>query len=216
MFLSLDLRSLVTNSRFVLASEMDIPTHDRGFGPFRAGASCGTSLDSVPQVVATCHFIAGMSQRALQPKSGIHCAPSPMPAAMYPVTTCLCSSIVSPTRVRTCARAPLRYVHRTPFPSMPVSFWGDSDGSKYRSAYFEAFEGEDVWAHGDYVKVVVTMSAVGSRQPSMRYIAFFLSERNEASTAKIIMSGTLGLQNSTLSVGRFVYIYVGRVGSAVH
>lgn len=42
---------------------------------------------------------------------------------------------------------------RTPFPSMPVCFWGDEDGSKYRSAYFEAFEGEDVWAHGDFVKV---------------------------------------------------------------
>lgn len=39
---------------------------------------------------------------------------------------------------------------------MPLCFWGDSDGSKYRSAYFEAFEGEEVWAHGDYVKVVVT------------------------------------------------------------
>lgn len=37
---------------------------------------------------------------------------------------------------------------------MPVCFWGDSDGSKYRSAYFEAFEGEDVWAHGDYIKVI--------------------------------------------------------------
>lgn len=36
---------------------------------------------------------------------------------------------------------------------MPVSFWGDADGSRYRSAYFEAFEGEEVWAHGDYVKV---------------------------------------------------------------
>lgn len=44
---------------------------------------------------------------------------------------------------------------------MPVCFWGDSDGSKYRSAYFEAFEGEDVWAHGDYVKVLVTMNPGG-------------------------------------------------------
>lgn len=38
---------------------------------------------------------------------------------------------------------------------MPVCFWGDSDGSKYRSAYFEAFEGEEVWAHGDYIKVML-------------------------------------------------------------
>ncbi|NNL95612.1 MAG: acetoacetate--CoA ligase, partial [Xanthomonadales bacterium] len=37
-----------------------------------------------------------------------------------------------------------------PFPSMPVFFWGDEDGSRYREAYFERFEG--VWAHGDYIK----------------------------------------------------------------
>jgi len=37
-----------------------------------------------------------------------------------------------------------------PFPSMPVFFWGDEDGSKYRSAYFERFE--NVWAHGDFAQ----------------------------------------------------------------
>ena len=36
-----------------------------------------------------------------------------------------------------------------PFPAMPVCFWGDEDGSKYRAAYFETFPG--IWAHGDYV-----------------------------------------------------------------
>ena len=35
-----------------------------------------------------------------------------------------------------------------PFPTMPIGFWGDADGSRYRSAYFERFPG--VWAHGDY------------------------------------------------------------------
>jgi acetoacetyl-CoA synthetase len=35
-----------------------------------------------------------------------------------------------------------------PFPSMPVFFWGDDDGSKYRAAYFETFPG--IWAHGDF------------------------------------------------------------------
>ena len=35
-----------------------------------------------------------------------------------------------------------------PFPSMPVGFWNDPDGSKYRAAYFERFPG--VWCHGDY------------------------------------------------------------------
>jgi acetoacetyl-CoA synthetase len=36
-----------------------------------------------------------------------------------------------------------------PMPSMPVGFWNDPDGSKYRAAYFEQFPG--VWRHGDWV-----------------------------------------------------------------
>jgi acetoacetyl-CoA synthetase len=36
-----------------------------------------------------------------------------------------------------------------PMPSMPIRFWNDPDGSKYRAAYFEAFPG--VWRHGDWV-----------------------------------------------------------------
>jgi acetoacetyl-CoA synthetase len=36
-----------------------------------------------------------------------------------------------------------------PFPSMPIGFWNDPDGAKYRAAYFERFPG--VWCHGDYV-----------------------------------------------------------------
>jgi acetoacetyl-CoA synthetase len=35
-----------------------------------------------------------------------------------------------------------------PFPAMPVRFWADEDGSKYRAAYFETFPG--IWAHGDF------------------------------------------------------------------
>ena len=34
------------------------------------------------------------------------------------------------------------------FPSMPLGFWGDHDGSKYREAYFSAHPG--VWTHGDF------------------------------------------------------------------
>jgi len=34
-----------------------------------------------------------------------------------------------------------------PFPSMPVGFWNDLDGNRYRAAYFERFPG--VWTHGD-------------------------------------------------------------------
>ncbi|MGB2716626.1 MAG: acetoacetate--CoA ligase [Vicinamibacterales bacterium] len=36
-----------------------------------------------------------------------------------------------------------------PFPSMPVSFWNDPDGRKYRAAYFERYPG--VWHHGDFI-----------------------------------------------------------------
>ncbi len=35
-----------------------------------------------------------------------------------------------------------------PFPAMPVGFWNDPDGAKYRAAYFERFPG--IWCHGDF------------------------------------------------------------------
>ncbi len=38
-----------------------------------------------------------------------------------------------------------------PMPSMPVAFWNDADGSRYRSAYFEMFPG--VWRHGDWITI---------------------------------------------------------------
>jgi len=37
-----------------------------------------------------------------------------------------------------------------PFPSMPVGFWNDPDGAKYRAAYFERHPG--IWAHGDFAE----------------------------------------------------------------
>jgi acetoacetyl-CoA synthetase len=36
-----------------------------------------------------------------------------------------------------------------PMPSMPIGFWGDADGSRYRAAYFETYPG--VWRHGDWI-----------------------------------------------------------------
>ncbi|HVN45938.1 MAG TPA: acetoacetate--CoA ligase [Steroidobacteraceae bacterium] len=38
-----------------------------------------------------------------------------------------------------------------PFPSMPLGFWNDPQGAKYRAAYFERFPG--VWHHGDYAAI---------------------------------------------------------------
>jgi acetoacetyl-CoA synthetase len=38
-----------------------------------------------------------------------------------------------------------------PFPSMPLGFWNDEGGARYRAAYFEHFPG--VWRHGDYAEI---------------------------------------------------------------
>jgi len=40
---------------------------------------------------------------------------------------------------------------RQSFPSMPVCFWGDEDGSKYHAAYFEQYP--NIWAHGDFARI---------------------------------------------------------------
>jgi acetoacetyl-CoA synthetase len=40
-----------------------------------------------------------------------------------------------------------------PFPSLPVGFWSDPGGEKYRAAYFERFPG--VWTHGDWCEITV-------------------------------------------------------------
>jgi acetoacetyl-CoA synthetase len=45
-----------------------------------------------------------------------------------------------------------------PMPSMPVSFWRDEDGSRYRASYFEMFPG--VWRHGDWIEITSRGTAV--------------------------------------------------------
>jgi acetoacetyl-CoA synthetase len=45
-----------------------------------------------------------------------------------------------------------------PMPSMPIYFWNDEDGSRYRSSYFETFPG--VWRHGDWIKITERGTAV--------------------------------------------------------
>jgi acetoacetyl-CoA synthetase len=42
-------------------------------------------------------------------------------------------------------------VCKGPFPSLPLGFWNDPDGQKYRAAYFDRFP--NVWCHGDYVEI---------------------------------------------------------------
>ena len=45
-----------------------------------------------------------------------------------------------------------------PMPSMPISFWGDADGSRYRESYFDMFPG--VWRHGDWIEITDRGTAV--------------------------------------------------------
>ena len=45
-----------------------------------------------------------------------------------------------------------------PMPSMPVFFWGDEDGSRYRASYFEMFPG--IWRHGDWIEITSRGTAI--------------------------------------------------------
>lgn len=45
-----------------------------------------------------------------------------------------------------------------PLPSMPVGFWNDPDGTRYRESYFEMYPG--VWRHGDWIRITERGSAV--------------------------------------------------------
>ena len=45
-----------------------------------------------------------------------------------------------------------------PMPSMPVFFWGDPDGERYRDSYFSVFPG--VWRHGDWIEITSRGTAI--------------------------------------------------------
>jgi acetoacetyl-CoA synthetase len=45
-----------------------------------------------------------------------------------------------------------------PMPSMPVFFWSDPDGERYRSSYFEMYPG--VWRHGDWLEITERGTAI--------------------------------------------------------
>ena len=45
-----------------------------------------------------------------------------------------------------------------PMPSMPVGFWNDPDGKRYREAYFDVYPG--VWRHGDWITIGADGSCV--------------------------------------------------------
>ena len=45
-----------------------------------------------------------------------------------------------------------------PMPSMPVFFWGDDSGERYRDSYFSMYPG--VWRHGDWIEITSRQTAV--------------------------------------------------------
>jgi acetoacetyl-CoA synthetase len=45
-----------------------------------------------------------------------------------------------------------------PMPSMPIHFWNDPDGERYRASYFEMFPG--VWRHGDWIEITSRGTAI--------------------------------------------------------
>ena len=48
-----------------------------------------------------------------------------------------------------------------PMPSMPLYFWGDTDGSRYHGSYFEEWPG--VWRHGDWLELIERPESITSR-----------------------------------------------------
>ena len=53
---------------------------------------------------------------------------------------------------------PGELVCRKPLPSMPLKFWNDPQGLRYRGAYFEYFDG--VWRHGDLIEITPQQGVV--------------------------------------------------------
>ncbi len=45
-----------------------------------------------------------------------------------------------------------------PMPSMPIYFWGDRDGERYRDAYFSVYPG--IWRHGDWIEITERGTAI--------------------------------------------------------
>src|SRR5665811_1623055 len=43
-------------------------------------------------------------------------------------------------------------------PSMPIYFWGDEDGSRYRESYFDLYP--RVWRHGDWIEITERGTAI--------------------------------------------------------
>ncbi len=77
-----------------------------------------------------------------------------------------------------------------PLPSMPLFFWNDPDGSRYRTSYFDEFPG--VWRHGDWIEITSRGTAI-------------ISGRSDATINRAgVRIGTAELYRSILTLDEIV------------
>lgn len=105
-----------------------------------------------------------------------------------------------------------------PLPSMPVGFWKDSDGARYRESYFERFPG--VWRHGDWIKITPrgscviygrsdsTLNRAGVRMGTSEFYRV-VEELPEVLDSLVIDTGELGRE------GRLLLFVVLREGATL-
>jgi acetoacetyl-CoA synthetase len=95
-----------------------------------------------------------------------------------------------------------------PFPSMPVFFWNDADGSRLRASYYEKFPG--VWSHGDWIEIEAeggpcvihgrsdaTLNRGGVRMGTAEFYAV-VEDFPEVAEALVIDTGGLGREDALL------------------
>src|SRR3712207_8808780 len=75
----------------------------------------------------------------------------PPRSTLFPYTTLFRSPVVGEVG---------EFVVTAPMPSMPVGFWNDPGGERYRAAYFDTYEG--VWRQGDWITITERGSVVVS------------------------------------------------------
>jgi acetoacetyl-CoA synthetase len=90
-----------------------------------------------------------------------------------------------------------------PMPSMPVGFWGDESGERYRASYFGQYPG--VWRHGDWIMMLpdggcviygrsdATLNRGGVRMGTAEFYRV-VEDLPEVSDSLVIDTGTLGLE----------------------
>jgi len=88
-----------------------------------------------------------------------------------------------------------------PLPSMPVGFWGDPSGQRYKDAYFREFPG--VWRHGDWIMILpdggcviygrsdATLNRGGVRMGTSEFYRV-VEDLPEIADSLVIDTGTLG------------------------